>query len=143
MSRVLLQTGKCHVHLGEVKEAFRIFEKAMSFIQISSLPQSGNTAVRRSSFPLEEGALLYHLSRLHLQRKQHRDEPRDSSRSRRDSDYLEKGRAQTIKWLYRAFSLCLQVPLLLQKIAKLLAILHVPPSWVWPTLSISRERIHR
>ncbi|CAM6096994.1 unnamed protein product [Calypogeia fissa] len=133
MSRVLLQKGKCHVHLGELNEAFRIFEKAMSFLNISSLPHSEHTAVRRSSFPVEEGALLYHLSRLHLQRKPHQDESRDASRSRRDSDHLGKGRVQSIRWLYRAFSLCRQVPLLLHKVAKLLAILHVPPSWVGPS----------
>lgn len=48
-------------------EATWMIEKAMSTLHISSLHQLENTMERRSLFPIEEGALLYHMSRLHLQ----------------------------------------------------------------------------
>ncbi|KAG6557376.1 hypothetical protein Mapa_001306 [Marchantia paleacea] len=129
LARTLLQRGKCLVHLGQLTEAGEVYEKAMSTLYAisSSCLRDDSTC---SSAPLEEGVLLYHMSRLCLQRNQQDESLRKRLKSsRRGTDDLEKHKVEIVDRLYRAFSLSHQFPPVLRKIAKLLAIVYValPP----------------
>ncbi|BFI30035.1 separase [Marchantia polymorpha subsp. ruderalis] len=129
LARILLQKGKCLVHLGQLTEAGEVYEKAVStlYARSSSCLRDNSTC---SSAPLEEGVLLYHMSRLWLQRNQQDESLRKRLKSsRRGTDELEKHKVEIVDRLYRAFSLCHQFPPVLRKIAKLLAVLYValPP----------------
>ncbi|KAL3692477.1 hypothetical protein R1sor_006128 [Riccia sorocarpa] len=122
--RICLQGGKCLVHLGQLNEAVEVYRNAVSTLYAccSSCLSQDSTC---SSAPAEEGVVLYHLSRLVLlidQNDESLGQRTKSSRPRSDKMRIDK--LETINRLYRAYNLCHQVPPILRKIAKLLAILY-------------------
>jgi separase len=128
LARLIIQTGKLEQGFGSTEKAAEMYLRAKCVLGISLEPLSATTScsdlpqdffssiqARKSPYPLEEAALLYHMSLLYLQRTQH-------SRSQG----CDVGSFLPLAWLYQAFQLCSQIPPLLRKVARLLSLLHVP-----------------
>ncbi|CAM6035438.1 unnamed protein product [Sphagnum compactum] len=128
LARLIIQTGKLEQGFGSTEKAAEMYLQAKCVLGISLEPLSATTScsdlpqdffssiqARKSPYPLEEAALLYHMSLLYLQRMQH-------SRSQG----CDVGNFLPLAWLYQAFQLCSQIPPLLRKVARLLSLLHVP-----------------
>ncbi|CAK9258732.1 unnamed protein product, partial [Sphagnum jensenii] len=128
LARLIIQTGKLEQGFGSTEKAAEMYLRAECVLGISLEPLSATTScsdlpqdffssiqARKSPYPLEEAALLYHMSLLYLQRMQH-------SRSQG----CDVGSFLPLAWLYQAFQLCSQIPPLLRKVARLLSLLHVP-----------------
>ncbi|KAL2635365.1 hypothetical protein R1flu_006844 [Riccia fluitans] len=125
LARVFLQRGKCLVHLGQLREAVEVYRSAVSGLY-ASCSACLLDELACSSAPVEEGVVLYHMSRLLLLMDQSDESVRQRRRSCRPGcEELGIHKLETINRLYRAYNLCNQVPPILRKIAKLLAVLYV------------------
>ncbi|KAH7299924.1 hypothetical protein KP509_24G035800 [Ceratopteris richardii] len=132
LARIFLQKGKCFIGVAESHVVHTQFYKALGVIRgcnwtflESSCPSSlcrVECVVSKSlkDHKIEEGCILYHLG-IFILREQICNNLRIGCCDLECVDV-----SIILSWLHHAFVLCKDIPLLLQKVARILAILHVP-----------------
>lgn len=132
IARILVAKGKCLQNLASAHEVHTQFYRALAALKdgdLSVLKSSDSSSLcgteclstKVSNFStIEEGCALYHISIFALKQG-------SSKRSRVGCCCFESVEMNKVsQWLCHAFMLCREMPPLLCKVARLLAILHVP-----------------
>ncbi|MCO5594401.1 hypothetical protein L7F22_048431 [Adiantum nelumboides] len=132
LARVFLQKGKCLIDVASPHEVHIQFFRALTVLG------EGDWSVLEPSCPsppcgleclaigaskhlgIEEGSLYYHIG-MYALRQETCNSPRGGC-----CLFESIGVSTASKWLYHAFFLCREMPLLLCKVARIIAILHVP-----------------
>ncbi|OVA03751.1 Peptidase C50 [Macleaya cordata] len=128
--RLLIEIGKCTGVLGEIHETHEIFWQSISVLVNGKTPGGTNSATPHSVllefigkesqgdvFAIEHAAILYNISWFSL--KNYRTECTRIACC--DLSCIQI--PQIVSWLLQAFILCCELPLLFQKVSRLLAVI--------------------